>query len=295
MVNPIFGVDVSGISYMQETNEGSFVTGTYRFIAPELRSIHQESFTPYPVQAGGSVDIADFATAGRIDQSTFFFDLTASGIAYLKDGINVGGTASSGTYWSHSLLGRIYSQDDQQVKYWRASGAHIDTVFIAPGVASWQIQTVVQHKPVTITGAANPAGVTITEWPGAASDPILNPNTVSSGSLFTFNGTPWYIATLSLRVNNNNVPIPMGGEQNVARFSRTLRSLDFMVAPYDTNLSTYRPALNTVGTGILTLATGRTITLSGLYFYDIRQLPFQPTRPATLGMVATARTLSLAG
>ena len=97
MVAPIFGVDVSGIAYMQETAEGVLVTGAYRFVAPELQATTQEKFVPYPVQAGGSVDISDFATAGRMDQTTFMFDLTASGIAYLKDAINIGGSATSGT------------------------------------------------------------------------------------------------------------------------------------------------------------------------------------------------------
>mgnify|MGYP001598824965 FL=1 len=54
MVNPIFGIDVSGVQYLQERVEGTLPTGTYRFVAPELRAVHQEMYAPYPVSAIGS-------------------------------------------------------------------------------------------------------------------------------------------------------------------------------------------------------------------------------------------------
>ena len=294
MVNPIFGIDVSGVQYLQERVEGTLPTGTYRFVAPELRAVHQEMYAPYPVSAIGSPDLADFLTAGRADSSTFMFDLTASGVAYLKDAINLGGASTSGAYWSHAYVGRVYSTEDAQVKYWRVSGARIDNIAVAPGLASWQVQVTVAHKPATITGAAT-TGIYFTEWPGAAADPVLNPHTVGSGTLFTFNGTPWYIATLGLQVNQGVSPVPLAGEQNVAKFNSTRRSIDFVVAPYDTDLETYSPFLNTVGTGVITFATGRTATLTGLYFYGINQLPFMPSRPATLGMAGAVRSINIAG
>lgn len=295
MVNPIFGQDVSGVQYLQESTEGSQPTGTYRFIAPELKAVHSIAYAPYPVPAVGSPDIADFVTGGRIDASQFTFDLTASGVAYLKDAINLGSASASGSYWSHAYIGRVYSTKDAQVKFWRASGARIDSLSLQPGPASWQINVNVAHKPATITGAAMATGIYFTEWPGAAADPVLNPHTVGSGSIFTFNGTAWYLADLGLAVGNNIMPIPTVGEQIPTKFSRTTRTIGFQATPYEENLETYIPLLNAAGTGILTLATGRTVTLTGLYFYGITQLPFSPTRPAAVAMVGTARSLSLAG
>lgn len=295
MVNPIFGVDVSGIQWLNEYMEGIKPTGTYNFVAPELRATWQAGYSPYPVAALGSRDIADFVVGQRMDASQFTFDLTASGIQYLKHGINLGSASISGAYWSQSYIGRIYSQTDAQTKFWQASGARIDTVTIGPGAASWQVAVTVAHKPPTITGAAQPTGVYFTEWPGAATDPVLNPHTVGSGALFTFNAAPWYIADLGVQVSNNQFPIPIAGEQVVSKFTPTARTIGFTVSPYEENLSTYVSALNTVGTGVVTLATGRTLTLTGLYFYGIRQLPFSPMVPATVGLIGTARSISLAG
>jgi len=294
MVKPIFGVDVSGIAWMTESTEGAKPTGVYQFVAGDLRASWQAAYSPYSVQALGSRDIADFVTGQRMDASQFTFNLTASGIQHLKFGINLGSATVSGAYWSQSYIGRIYSQTDAEVKFWMASGARIDTVTIGPGAASWQVTETIVHKPPTITGA-DPAGTTFTEWPGAAVDPVLNPHTVGSGTLFTFNAAPWYIADLGLQVSNNQFPILMAGEQNVSKFTPTARTIGFMVSPYEENLSTYISALNTVGTGVVTLATGRTLTLTGLYFYGIRQLPFNPMAPATVGLVGTARNISLAG
>jgi hypothetical protein len=295
MVNPIFGVDVSGIQWFTEYTEGVKPTGAYQFVAPELRASWQAGYSPYPVQALGSRDIADFVTGQRMDMSQFTFDLTASGIQHLKHGINLGSASISGAYWSQAYVGRIYSQTDAQTKFWEASGARTDTITIGPGAASWQVTETIVHKPPTITGAAQATGIYFTEWPGAALDPVLNPHTVGSGSLFTFNAAPWYIASLGLQVSNNQFPIALAGEQNISKFIPTARTISFMVSPYEENLSTYISALNTVGTGVVTLATGRTLTLTGLYFYGIQQLPFNPMAPATVGLVGTARNISLAG
>ena len=297
MVNPIFGTDVSGVQYLQEYAEGVFATGTYRFIAPQLRSTWQVQFAPYPVQALGSPDIADFNVSSRVDASVFTFDLTASGVAYLKDACNLGasGVAGSGTYWSHSYVGRCYSDDYGGVINWRVSGARIDNVTVGPGAGAWKVMTSIVHKPPTITGAALATGIYMTEWPGAVADPVLNPDTVTSGSLFTWNASAWYLADAGFRVDSNVVPIRVLGEQNMTKYERTVRDITVMVAPYEGNLQTYIPALNTVGTGVMTFATGRTATFGGLYWHGLTQLAFDPARPAVVGLRGTARTLSIAG
>lgn len=229
-----------------------------------------------------------------MDASQFTFDITASGIAYLKEGINLGSASTSGAYWSHAYIGRVYSQADAETVYWTVSGARIGSVAIGPGAASWQAVVTVVHKPPTISGI-EPTNATYTEWPGAATDPVLNPHTVGSGTLFQFNGAAWYVADIGFQVNNNLVPVGICGEQNVSKWNITNRDIAVAAVPYEPNLQTYIPLVNTVGTGVLTLATGRTVTFGGLVFYGMRQLPFDPVRPATVSLVGAARTVSLAG
>jgi len=294
MVNPIFGVDVSGVQFMQEYAEGVLPTGTYRFIAPQLLARWQAMYSPYPVAALGSSDITGFNVGSRIDTSTFTFDVTSSGVAYLKDCINLGSASASGTFWSHAYIGRCYSATDAEVKYWKVSGARVDSVAVTPVDGAWRAVVTLLHKPPQITGA-DPADVTFTEYPGEAADPVLTPNAVGSGTIFTWNGAGWYLADLGFSINNNISPVPVLGEHNMSKFNRTVRDINVVVTPYEPNLETYIPMLNTVGTGVVTLATGKTATFTGLYLYGLTQLPFDPVRPSVVGLRGTARSVNLAG